>query len=419
MADNQNMDKPIDMSLLELFNGVALVIDDCIKEHNDKLIDKERDDGISTILKQLRKFNIPYTTENSLPSEDMLKRYIGISFVILDWNLQSVNREEGTTIPDGAKDSMYDENISFIKKMKSQCYCPIFIFTNDKPDDIANKLANAGIPFDEKSNVFIKPKNELIETDDSVIRAIVEWIENNPSMYVLKKWEIEYQNAKSRLFEGFQNFSPNWPSILWDTFHDDGENESHGLRELLSCNLYSRMKPFSFEERMIKGRSSDENDVQKNKDELQNILEAERFITELEEDDIGTGDVFLEDPESENSLWYLNIRPQCDIVRGENPDLYCIRGKCVNINNLKVSQGQFLEKICNAIVPYLYNGKTIEFQFRELEIIKWEDIKDRRIGRLLSPFITRIQQRYALYLQRQGLPRIPAPLLPQQKGRKK
>lgn len=410
MAENQSVNSISDEYLMGLFNGVALVIDDCIDSENET-------DGITEILDQLRKKYIPFITETELPHKEKRKHYIGISFVILDWNLQSTIREEGATIPDNAKEKMYEENISFIKEMKSQCYCPIFIFTNDEPDDVANILSNAKIPFDEKSNVFIKRKNELIGEEYPVIREIVEWIKSNPSMYVLKKWDIEYQKAKSRLFEGFQNYSPNWPSILWDTFHEDGENESLGIRELLSNNLYSRMKPFSFEERMIKGRSSDENDVQKNKDELQNILEAERFITELEEDDIGTGDVFLEDPESENSLWYLNIRPQCDIVRGENPDLYCIRGKCVNINNLKVSQGQFLEKICTAIVPYLYNGKTIEFQFRELEIIKWEDIKDRRIGRLLSPFITRIQQRYALYLQRQGLPRIPAPLLPQQKGR--
>ena len=39
--------------------------------------------------------------------------------------------------------------------------------------------------------------------------------------------------------------------------------------------------------------------------------------------------------------------------------------------------------------------------------MQWNNIKDNRIGRLLPPYITRVQQKYAHYLQRQGLPRIP------------
>jgi len=38
---------------------------------------------------------------------------------------------------------------------------------------------------------------------------------------------------------------------------------------------------------------------------------------------------------------------------------------------------------------------------------KWSEYKARRIGRLLPPYITRLQQKYAFYLQRQALPAIP------------
>jgi hypothetical protein len=51
--------------------------------------------------------------------------------------------------------------------------------------------------------------------------------------------------------------------------------------------------------------------------------------------------------------------------------------------------------------------KTYRYEFKNLTIKKWSEIKSSRIGRLLPPHITRIQQRYALYMQRQGLPRTP------------
>jgi len=68
--------------------------------------------------------------------------------------------------------------------------------------------------------------------------------------------------------------------------------------------------------------------------------------------------------------------------------------------------GEFNEQHNQAIVLSI-QGKTYDFRFKDLELIKWDDLKDKRIGRLLPPYITRIQQRYALYLQRQGLPRTP------------
>ena len=60
-----------------------------------------------------------------------------------------------------------------------------------------------------------------------------------------------------------------------------------------------------------------------------------------------------------------------------------------------------------SIIFPINNGLSIDFRFKKLEIKSWEDVKDRRIGRILSPHIDRMQQRYAAYLQRQGLPRVP------------
>ena len=64
------------------------------------------------------------------------------------------------------------------------------------------------------------------------------------------------------------------------------------------------------------------------------------------------------------------------------------------------------EKKNNCYVAFIL-GKIFCFSLRDIKTEKWKDIKDNRIGRLLPPYITKVQQKYAAYLQRQGLPRIP------------
>ncbi len=65
-----------------------------------------------------------------------------------------------------------------------------------------------------------------------------------------------------------------------------------------------------------------------------------------------------------------------------------------------------------AAVFCMYQGKTITFNLKDIHLRRWEDVKAERIGRLLPPFLTRLQQRYASYLQRPGLPRIPKEAIP-------
>ena len=59
-----------------------------------------------------------------------------------------------------------------------------------------------------------------------------------------------------------------------------------------------------------------------------------------------------------------------------------------------------------------HERRSVQFDFRKFRVQKFSELKDQRIGRLLHPYLTRIQQRFGLYLQRQGLPRIPEAAIP-------
>lgn len=398
------------LNINELFKGVAVIIDDEVDDETA---------NIKQIIEQISSLHIPMLKFTSIPSNDDISHFQHLSFVLLDWKL--IPFIEDAYSPDGLEDENDQSNFEFIKRLQKICYCPIFIFTNEDKDNIKDKLVLDKLyTVDKPSNILIESKSAF-RNSNSLQLALSKWIKTNPSIYVLKKWEREYQKSKNNLFFEFQHMSPVWPKVMWRCFSEDGGNESLELGDLISRNLHTRMKPFKFNKNILKSTAKQK------KGEIRKVLEGARFLRKLHKDDISTGDVFCEeyqDREITKQRYWLNIRAQCDTIRGSKIDkteIYCLKGRIINNKSIcsehhnldseqkvyRFGDGQFYEQINNVIVPFINNGKIIEFLFNDLYFKKWGEIKTMRIGRLLPPYITRIQQRYALYLHRQGLPRIP------------
>ena len=396
------------MDVQQLFKGIAVIIDDQIEDGKA---------NVSKIIEQVKEKNIPYLSCKKLPPDDFIPHFQNISFVILDWKLVrkdlETGEEEKLIVPDTLKKENNQRNLDFIRKLNELCLCPIFIFTNESIGDIVSLLQD-GLSYspDTHSNIFIQSKSDL-EKENALFTKIEEWLKDTPSIYVLKEWEKEYQNSKNKLFTDMQLISAKWPLIMWKNFGDDGVVKSLELGELISRNLYSRMAPFEFDEEIL---GKEETAIEKA--ELRKLLEGARYLDKkcLNENDIGTGDLFKEeyqDSGQKKYKYYLNIRPQCDLLRDNGPDkleLYCLRGREMDKTKVKAdsfNSGHFLEKINNAIIPFIDNGTIVEFLFKDIKLKKWGELKEKRIGRILPPYINHIQQRYGLYIQRQGLPRTP------------
>lgn len=396
------------MNMEELFSGVAVVIDD---EVNDSSA------NINKIIAQIEAAKIPVLKYTSLPEDDIVGHFQNLSFLLLDWRLIKPNEdlEEGVIIPDGIQEYDATENLDFIGNLNQNCFCPVFLFTNEDISSIETKLKEKGLVTDGRpSNLFVQSKSDF-QDEGTLFNKVSEWLKETPSVYVMKEWEKEYQNCKTKLFSDLHSINPSWPTIMWKSFEEDGANKSLEMGELISRNLHSRMTPFEFKNDILNKESNVP------RDELRSVLEGERFLklASLHEGDIGTGDLFKEEYQDEGETkvrYYVNIRAQCDLLRSSDPDkveLYCLKGRIVdgeNINGesgLSVVNGQFVEKINHSVVPFLDGGQIIEFLFRDIKTLKWKDFKGKRVGRLLPPYINRIQQRYSLYMQRQGLPRIP------------
>jgi hypothetical protein len=381
----------------ELFNGIAVVIDDELDDESER---------IAQIVQQIEAENIPILSYKTLPDITEVKHFTNISFLLLDWNLMALKSDnilEGVRIPAREREEMEKKNIEYIQALCKICFCPIFIFSNENKNEITKQLVNSKLFFIDKPNrIFVEAKSELVG-NGQLFEKIEKWLIDTPSMYVIKKWNFEYQKIINIFFNDFQFLSPYWPLVMWACFKDDEVNQSLELGELLTKNLNTRMLPFDFDKTIME-QAHPKIDIQ----ELRSILEGERYISKdrLNSDEAGTGDLF-----KSKGKYLLNIRAQCDLLRKDDAILYCITGtKMTNVNEQKEfikKYGQYPEKLDQSIIPFIDKGKIISFTFKEIALKKFSEIKNERIGRLLPPYITRIQQGFALYLQRQGLPRIP------------
>jgi hypothetical protein len=386
------------MSLIDLFDGIAVVIDDEIDTQGN----------IESIIKQIQKNNLPLLIYKELPNTNIVKNLKNISFLLFDWNLKAldfVDIQEGVKIPNKLQKAMELENIKFLKSFFEISFCPVFIFSNENCNAIKNLLIKNSLYFEDRPNrIFIKQKSELI-ADGSFFCEIEKWMKNTPSIYVLKEWDKSYKKSIIEFFNDFQKLNPYWPLVMWKCYQDDdvNANQSLELADLLVRNVHTRMRPFEFCRNIFEMPCPSIG-----QEDLRKILEGERFLPKknLHEDDIGTGDLFRF-----SGSYFLNIRAQCDLVRNGDVLLYCVTGKKLTkpkeTGSFTKARGEFEEKVYQAVVPFIAGGQIVVFSFKKLEIKQYNEIKEKRIGRLLPPYITRVQQRFALYMQRQGLPRIP------------
>ena len=327
------------------------------------------------------------------------------SFILLDWRLW----------PGGAPELEEEgvrTNIRFLEKARDH-FVPVFIFTNESPEDVESKLPESlyrkGSP--ERNFIFLRRKVDLIVGDSLDFSAIEDWIRRNASVYVLKTWGEAFHSAKKELFGAMYARSPDWPRVFWKAYEDDSVDPSSSLTQLINDNLRGRIRTNAFEAEVLAAAHAEVP-----KEDLQALVAETSFRKEatLPEDEIRCGDLFR----GPKNRFLLNLRPDCDCIArngsADEVELYCIEGKSMRDSELRTQyqQGNFSERVWESVTFAIYNGKSLRFDFRKLRLMRFSEVRDQRIGRLLHPYLTRIQQRYALYQQRQALPRIPEAAIP-------
>jgi len=391
----------------ELLRGVAIIIDDQIADTSSEIF---------KLITEIEERHIPCVKYDTLPELESITHLSEVSFIILDWDLTPF---DGVSRPESA----ITDNIEYLKCLIESCFVPIFIFTNKNQESVKQEISdNSGSDLVDNKMIYIRSKSELLS--GKLFDEIEKWIKDNPSAYVIKKWSCEYQKTKNALFIDLYEQSPHWPRIFWQRFSEDKINESHELREMLTKNILCRWTPFLFDKDIILA-SSTEGDI--NQSTLLSVWEGAYYIKNqrLDPNSTSSGDIFKITTD-DTPIYYLNIRPECDCVsRGTTEScpklpLYLIEGIAltsrdkIHVHISKKKNGsncEIKDDISNYLCCGICDGEVIKFSFKKFSIQDWNEIREHRIGRLVPPFITAIQQKFSAYLQRQGLPPIPNEIL--------
>lgn len=392
-----------DMDDKNLFDGVGVVIDDHVLGNN------EHDDKIIQLVDFLEnKKHLPLVKYVQLPDDIDISALLAINFLLLDWDLSGLDDDFGIPISTPAlKENAIIDNIKFLKKITETVVVPIFIFSNDSVDEIKNRLIEENILEDDNAAVFpifIKSKSDLFDENGQCIMfdLINTWLNNIPSIYVTQKWKNTYLEAINGMALDMREASPFWPNLLWSCYTSDGVNPSEEISSLINQNALSRILPVEFDQNILSGRKACDEHI------LKSLLERQCFMrNEYLGGLSSTGDIY-----KWQQKYFLNIRPSCDCVgRDGNNKIYLLKGD--KVKDKEIQNGLFNDKYgnfneqSNFVIVGPIDGFFFRFKFKDIVIEDFEKKKDKRIGRLLPPFITRVTQKYGLYIHRQGLPRLP------------
>lgn len=391
-----------------VFKGMAIVIDDGF--------DNPRD-GIGDVVAGIERNGGYWVKLTALPEADAdLENMANASFFIMDWNL--TNLPPGTRVPEALMNEQVQKNIAFLRRLKDFRHAPVFIFTHEEPAVVEAALADAELIAvgDAESHIMVHSKAGV---GLDVYSILNEWAEKTPSAKLLKTWERNHLRAVNAFFADFHNRSRFWPLIFWEGFKEDEVPPGAELGALVTRLVSARMhpleidlEPFAEEARREHAERTEQYDQA-----LTRVIEGERMVPaeRLEPTSFNTGDFFKVE-ENGVTKYYLNVRAECDcVIRGKpvKAELYLLRGKPIDDfrSIVNMDGGSLMEKDVEAVVFGMYEGKSFRFRFSDFSVKTWRELEARRVGRLLPPFVTRVQQRFAAYSQRPGQPRIPATLL--------
>jgi hypothetical protein len=292
------------MNIEELFAGIGVVIDDKVFSSD------EEGDRIVKIIKELenvRKF--PLVKYADLPDDDVLTKLTNVSFLLLDWEIETKQDDLGEEAPnvqfgDVLKADNEKRVIEIVKETLRNSLVPVFIFSNQDIETIKKKLLDADVDL-TKSQIFIKSKSELVE-DEALFNKIGEWVDGVSGVYVAKAWDNAFNKAKNQFFATMCNNTSHWPKALFNAATEDSTEPGEEITQAISQNVISRMQPIEIDLEQI-----EKDTMTPSKEEILGIMKGQFFLDKGVDSSM-VGDFF----KKKSGEFYMNIRPTCDCIEG-------------------------------------------------------------------------------------------------------
>lgn len=382
--------------LKNFLSSTALVID-------DEIVDEKS--TISGIVSKLEEQGTLFIKRKKLL--ESIDSISNIAFIVLDWDLMKEEKEaipEGVTLGATLIEDQKNKIRDFIKSVIERYFIPIFIFTQENIKSIMAYLESEAVIKEaiSKNRIYISSKSNL--QDEQVMSSLNEWLNNSVTVYTYKIMEEAIETAKHRFFNEMYKCDINWPCHVYQTLkRDDPADINSDFQEFLMTSYTSTIEPIEF------NHAGFDRAVDLDEAEMLKIYSKIKFFAYREDWKIGphTGDLYRSNNGTGNEF-YINVSASCD-MRGAC--YYFIRGKVVEDPE---------DKVCLYIVQKIMDRKAICFDFRNVKLMKPQQNYNllclgdkrnpqnyKRVGRLLSPYIDALQDKFSHYIVRTGVLRDP------------
>ncbi len=396
-------------AVANLVVGPAVVVDDKVDEAEGALL---------AILEQLDAAGLPVVTLAELPSVESLRHWRQLALIVLDWELSYAAADTevppGVTVPSTLEEETRSTVHDFIRACLRETSAPIFILSNASVDDIeadlSRNLTDIQDALGRRVQVYSK---SAVQVD--LMEKVYGWLESKPALLALKAWNRAYSLAEMATFHDFDDASGDWVGAILAAAEADGAPPVDELREILGRNVINRVGPLDLE------FSSDQELPAPDGPGLRRVLSMGAVIPArgLDPTTIGTGDLFvlLDAGEPFDEIKVI-VSPDCELVRGESLRLVFLTAvrQTEGLPNLSKKRVEKVKKgaegqVWSCLLTPEGNEYAIRLSGWQMEWITPTDqdlwTGHRRIGRLMEPFLSHLQQNFALNISRKGLPRIP------------
>lgn len=396
-----------DLKMFDLFFRETVVIID------DELRNKESD--VFKIRELLASKGIPTIEYLYVPEVNQVMDRIAISFVILDWNF-GFNYEENQELlgkidyPNEMKRSDLEKIVSFLLEILRNYTVPVFLFTAENINEIKQDMRELGISDKELDSVLFCAKKDLLE-DGQIQRCAVEWLKSKPGYYVVKAWERESARAKNTMFKELTSDSAQWPAVVMKQLSNDGDIDTE-FTSFLNRQFVNRFNTIHFNRDYI----GDVSDL--GFEELRKIIQSAHYIRYGDDHDssyLHTGDILKDN----DGYYWIIVSAQCDLCRisakkkKTEERVIIVRGvsvemeKAIDKDKNKGNSSEFYEQKNNAYEMCIADEFLVEFDLSTYRMISSDCEGYSFVGRVFSPDITRIQQKFSAYVVREGVTSVP------------
>ena len=405
----------------EVVRGAAVVIDDRIDEPED---------AIRSILDQLTTAEVPTVRLRALPSDESLVHWKQFGLIVLDWELTYSTADDatavpaGVSVPSGLADERDRRSIEFIRSLLEETALPVFVASNADLDGIRAALSEGlndqAAILEDRVHVFSKSELEV-----SLFDTIGSWIDSRQALKALRAWKGAYIEAEIATFHQFSQAEEDWVVSVQRAAKADGAPLGVTLRDLIATNTLNRIGPLTIE----LPEASD--DPLSDASALRRVLHLSAVIPDsaLAPGEPGTGDLYVaaaaEEPYQEI---YILLTPECELTARDERWRFTVLPAQRDLSNSakqspnrvaavsKPNRGQLVSNLLTPVGDeYVIRLSAWESTWVEKPSTDsarsgpagelWKDYK--RIGRLIDPYVTHIQQHFAMVTIRKGLPNLP------------